>query len=80
MNKKEESVVKPTLVARQEFIENLIKLINESGIPLIVIHPVLESVANDVAKAIQQQYETEKTQYENSLVKKSTEKGTVKNE
>ena len=62
--KKEEMLQKPTLVARQEFIENLVKLINESGVPLIVIHPVIEGVVCDVSKAIQQQYEIEKAQYE----------------
>lgn len=68
----EKEIVKPTLVARQEFIEDLLKLINGSGVPLIVIHPVLESVADNVNKAIQRQYEIEKNQYEAMVAVKNT--------
>ena len=34
--KKQVTVTKPTLVARKEFADNLIKLINDSGLPLAV--------------------------------------------
>lgn len=69
----EKEIVKPTLVARQEFIENLVKLINESGVPLIIVHPILEGVVSDVAKTIQQQYEIEKTQYERLIAEKNAD-------
>lgn len=64
---KTEPVTKPTLVARQEFLDNLVALINGSGLPLIVVQPVLDGVMGDVQRAIRQQYENEKAQYESAV-------------
>ena len=69
-----ERIEKPTLVARQEFVENLVNLINESGLPLIIVQPILDTVREDVGRVIKQQYENEKDQYEKSIKKKKTAK------
>lgn len=66
---------KPTLISRQEFADNLVKLINESGVPLFVLQPVLDQVRNDVAKAVEQQYLKEKAAYEQSLKESEVENG-----
>lgn len=64
---------KPIMVSRQEFIENLVTLINQSNLPLIVIEPILQGVLSDVNKGIQQQYEKEKADYEEALKKEGSD-------
>lgn len=64
---------KPIMVSRQEFIENLVALINQSNLPLIVIEPILQGVLSDVNKGIQQQYEKEKADYEEALKKEGSD-------
>lgn len=58
---------KPITVIRQEFIDTLVSHINNSGLPLFVIEPILRDVYLEVKTASQKQYESEKLQYENSL-------------
>ena len=64
---------KPIMVSRQEFIENLVALINQSNLPLIVIEPILQGVLSDVNKGIQQQYEKDKADYEEALKKEGSD-------
>lgn len=71
IEKENRTVTKPTLVARQEFIDNMLRVINESGVPLFIIHPILESLTRDIDNVVKQQYEQEKNQYEAALVEKT---------
>lgn len=50
---------KPITVARQEFIENIVKLINESGLPPFVISPILKETLSQIDALAQQQYESD---------------------
>lgn len=50
---------KPITVARQEFIEELVKLINESGLPAFVISPILKDTLATVDQLAQQQYQAD---------------------
>lgn len=65
--KKPVTVTKPILVARKEFADNLIKLINDSGLPLVVIQPIMDDVAENVRNTLTQQYLNEKATYEKAL-------------
>jgi hypothetical protein len=62
-----ETIRKPLSVIRQEFIERLVEDVNNCPLPLFVIEPILQDVLNTVKAAAQQQYETEKKQYEQQL-------------
>lgn len=55
---------KPITVAREEFIEALVKLVNESGLPMFAVEDVLKNIAAEVKAAAQQQYEADKKRYE----------------
>lgn len=66
-------IVKPTSVIRQEFIERLFHDINNCGLPLFVIEPILQDIYNAVKSAAQKQYEAEKAQYEAMLAKQEAE-------
>ena len=63
----ESNIEKPISVIRQEFIDTLIKDINDSKLPLFVIEPILKGLYTEVKIASQRQYEIEKSQYENAL-------------
>lgn len=61
---------KPITVARQEFMDALVGLINNSGLPAFAITPILQGFAQKIAELEQQQYEADKAEYE-----KNDEKG-----
>ncbi len=48
---------KPTTVRRQEFIDSLVELINNSGLPAFVISPIIEDTLQKVLALEHQQYE-----------------------
>lgn len=58
---------KPTTIARVEFIENLIQLINSSDLPAFVIEPILSSVLLDVRKDMDIQYKRDLQAYNEAL-------------
>lgn len=58
---------KPILLAREEMIKSLTSVINQSGVPLPMVEPVLEKLLTEVRMAVQQQYIKEKEEYEKSL-------------
>ena len=62
-----EAIVKPISVVRQEFIEQLIDDVNNCQLPMFVIEPILEDLLKMVRTAAQEQYKTEKAQYEAQL-------------
>ena len=64
-------ITKPMSIVRQEFIDHLIDDINNCNLPLFVIEPILQDMLASVKAAAQQQYETEKAQYEQRLKAKS---------
>lgn len=69
MNK---TIKKPLSVVRQEFIEQLVNDVNNCELPLFVVEPILQDLLNMVKSAAQQQYETERAQYEQQLNKASS--------
>ena len=62
-----ETIAKPMSVARQEFIDKLVDDVNNCQLPMFVVEPVLEELLKMVRAAAQEQYKTEKAQYEAQL-------------
>ena len=58
---------KPVTVIRQEFMETLVNTINNSGLPLVIIEPILKDIYLETKTALQRQYELEKMQYEQKI-------------
>ena len=67
----DEKIAKPMSVVRQEFVEQLVNDINNCSLPLFVVEPILQDLLNMVKAAAQKQYEAEKAQYEQQLLKQS---------
>lgn len=55
---------KPMMVARQEFSEKLVELVNGSGVPLAVAEPILANILTLVRQSMQEQYEKEKREWD----------------
>lgn len=55
---------KPMMVARQEFSEKLVELVNGSGVPLAVAEPILANILSLVRQSMQEQYEKEKKEWD----------------
>ena len=66
-------ISKPITVARQEFAENIVELINNSGLPAFVALEILKSCEVELNTLAQKQYEQEKAEYEKSLEDKDAE-------
>jgi hypothetical protein len=68
-----EQITKPITVVRQEFIEKMVEEINNCGLPLFVVEPILKDLLNEVSAAAKRQYEEEKVQYELALASQNNE-------
>ncbi len=55
---------KPLTVAREEFIESLVKLINGANLPMFAVESILRDIAAETKVAAQKQYEMDKKTYE----------------
>lgn len=64
---------KPLSVAREDFVNELVELINNSGLPMFVVLDVLKGATEEVKDAAARQYEQEKMEYEKSKEEESKE-------
>lgn len=56
---------KPLVLARNEFLQKLINAANDSGLPFVVMEYVVRDFYDEVRKSASQQYEKEKSEYDN---------------
>lgn len=69
---------KPSTVARQEFIEKQIELINNSGLPAFVLVDIAEETLAELRRLAKDQYEKDKAAWEAFLKEKAeTENSTA---
>ena len=64
---------KPLSVKREEFLQAVIKVVNESELPAFVVLEILKGVTAEVANVAQQQFEAERKAYYESLAEKNKE-------
>lgn len=66
---------KPIVVARQDFLNDAVTLINkygQAGLPMFVMSDILVEVNKEVQSKSREQYEVAKTQYEKALSEEAT--------
>lgn len=73
-------MTKPANLIIEETKENLVKVINESGLPPFLLEPVLKDLYNQISILKQQELEKSKQEYENSLNQEKEKKGAKKDE
>lgn len=71
---------KPANLIVEETKENIVKTINESGLPPFLLEPILKDLYNQVSILKQQELEKNRQEYENSLKQEEKKKGAKKNE
>lgn len=71
---------KPANLLVEETKENIVKTINESGLPPFLVEPILKDLYNQINILKQQELEQSKKQYEDSLKQEEKKKGVKKNE
>ena len=64
---------KPATLIREELIDDMVGLINNSGLPLFIIEPILKELYLEVKNGAQQQLESDKQQYQSFLAKSEAE-------
>ena len=57
-------MTKPSTVLRQEFIDDLAKLINKSELPAFVLAEVLKNTVNVLQELAERQYQADKAKWE----------------
>lgn len=72
------NITKPTLVVREEFTEQLVGLVNNSGLPLVLIEPIIDRLASNIKQAIANQLIQEKEKYAEDLAKAKEEEKVAK--
>lgn len=60
---------KPITILREDFINNIIDLCNDSGLPFFVVEDVLKGIVQQTHAASQQQLEADKKRYQEQLEK-----------
>lgn len=63
-----QGINKPIMILREEFMMNMSKLINESGLPLFIVEPIMRDMLMEINVGVKRQYEMEKAQYEQALI------------
>lgn len=58
---------KPLSIARNELMQNLVKAINDSTLPAVIIEYVVRDFYEEVRMSAAKQYEQDKKQYEENL-------------
>lgn len=71
---------KPANLIMEETKENIVKIINESGLPPFLVEPIIKDLYNQVSILKQQELEKNRQEYENSLKQEEKKKGARKNE
>lgn len=66
---------KPTTVLRQEFIDNQINMINNSGLPAFVLVDIMEEVLVVLRSRAAEQYRKDKAEWEEFQKKKVKQSG-----
>lgn len=64
---------KPIMLVREEFVQNISNVINQSGLPAFVIEPILKDILVDITQIARRDYEQSKAEYEASLKPNETE-------
>lgn len=62
---------KPVSMMRDEFVQGLINLANNSGLPAIIMEYVVRDFYQDIRATAAKQYEQEKQQYQDELAKQT---------
>lgn len=73
-----ESIQKPIPLAKQEFLEGLVKLVNSSQLPMFVMEYIIKDVYLEVKDAAQKEYEKSKEYYENAVSNNGIENNETK--
>lgn len=73
----ENKVNKPLSVARRDFMNSLIELVNESGLPPFVLESVVKDIYNEIRILSQKQLEADLKQY-NELLSQKVQKTPAK--
>lgn len=66
---------KPTSIRLKDFKNDVVNLVNDSGLPLFCIEPVLRELLSAVQTKAEEQYLTDKATYDKFLQENKTEKG-----
>ena len=69
MSKEENLIKKPITLVREEFMQNLANVCNNSGLPFFIVESILKDFLQELHIASQRQIEADKARYNEELMK-----------
>lgn len=69
---------KPILLLKEDFTNNIMDLINNSGLPTVLVELILQNILCDIKITIIKQYMQQKQEYEEFLKTKKCNESTEK--
>ena len=66
-----ENVAKPITIVREDFINNVIELVNTSQLPLFIVEYVLRDILNEVHGTVVKQLQADKDRYAAAIKEKA---------
>jgi len=71
-------IAKPMTLIREEFLQNIINLCNNSGLPFFVIESVIDDLLKDIHIASQKQLEFDRAKYNEELLRLKSQHSSIK--
>lgn len=65
-----EDIIKPLTIAKEDFVNNLVELINSSRLPLFIVEYILKDALNEVQAVAVRQLQIDRDKYEAEISKK----------
>lgn len=75
---KNTGLVKPATLLKEDFVQGLVDLCNNSGLPLFIVESILKDFIQDVHVASQKQLEADRVNYNKEMKKLQTQSDTIK--
>ena len=74
------TIVKPATLLKEDFVQNLIELCNNSGLPFFIVESIMRDILQEIHMASQRQLDADRVKYEQELKMQSVQFAPIKEE
>lgn len=74
---KNTGLVKPATLLKEDFVQGLVNLCNNSGLPFFIVESIIKDFLHEIHVASQKQLESDRVNYNNELKKLQAQSASV---
>ena len=74
------TIVKPATLLKEDFVQNLIELCNNFGLPFFIVESIMRDILQEIHMASQRQLDADRVKYEQELKMQSVQFAPIKEE